>query len=63
MFLCGNDEVAKATAGELVTAFGWEPIDVGTLVAAHWLEAMCMVWVAVGARSGRWDRAFKLAGR
>ena len=63
MFLCGNDEVAKATAGELVTAFGWEPIDVGTLVAAHWLEAMCMVWVAVGARTGRWDRAFKLAGR
>ncbi len=62
MFLCGNDEVAKATAAEIVTAFGWEPIDVGTLAAAHWLEAMCMVWVAVGARSGRWDRAFKLVG-
>lgn len=63
MFLCGNDEAAKEAAAKLVTDFGWEPVDVGTLAAAHWLEAMCMVWVSVGARSGRWDRAFKLVGR
>ena len=63
MFLCGNDEGAKEATAKLVTDFGWEPVDVGTLAAAHWLEAMCMVWVSVGARSGRWDRAFKLVGR
>lgn len=63
MFLCGDDEGAKAAVAKLVTDFGWEPVDVGTLAAAHWLEAMCMVWVGVAARTGRWDRAFKLVGR
>lgn len=62
MFLCGNDEAAKATTAKLLTEFGWEPADVGPLSAAHWLEAMCMVWVATAARTGRWDKAFKLVG-
>ena len=62
MFLCGDDEGAKATTAKLVGEFGWEPVDVGPLSAAHWLEAMCMVWVAVAARTGRWDRAFTLVG-
>jgi len=44
----------------IVRDFGWEPFDVGPLSAAHWLEAMCMVWVSVAARTGRWNRAFKL---
>jgi len=62
MFLCGDDEGARATVAKLVGEFGWEPADVGPLSAAHWLEAMCMVWVATAARTGRWDKAFKLVG-
>lgn len=62
MFLCGDDDKAKAATAELLREFGWEPLDVGGLHASHWLEAMCMVWVSHGIRSGRWGHAFKLLG-
>jgi glycerol-3-phosphate dehydrogenase len=34
--------------------------DLGGIEASRWLEAMCMAWVAYGARTGTWGHAFEL---
>ncbi|MHB8731227.1 MAG: NADPH-dependent F420 reductase [bacterium] len=60
MFLCGNDAAAKKRAAEICKDFGWDVVDVGSIAAAHYLEAMCLVWVLAGAGSNNWHQAFKL---
>ena len=60
MFICGNDDTAKATVGDICRGFGWGVVDLGGIDASHYLEAMCIVWVLHGARSGHWDHAFKM---
>ncbi|HLU65658.1 MAG TPA: hypothetical protein VKZ63_05255, partial [Kofleriaceae bacterium] len=60
MFICGDDDGAKQTVAEVCRAFGWEVADIGGIDASHYLEAMCLVWVLHGARSGAWNHAFKL---
>lgn len=63
MFICGNDEAAKSQVGEVLTAFGWDTVDLGGIVASRHLEPLCMIWVAHGIRSGSWNHAFKLLRR
>ncbi len=60
MFICGNNESAKATVGGIVTSFGWEVMDLGTAVAARAIEPLCMLWCIPGMRTGQWARAFKM---
>ena len=60
MFLAGNDEDAKATVVELLSATGWDAADLGDITAARELEAMCLAWVKYGARTGTWGHAFRL---
>ena len=60
MFLCGNDDGAKAQVSEIIRQFGWEPFDCGTLVAARAIEPLCMLWCIPGFRSNMWTHAFKL---
>jgi 8-hydroxy-5-deazaflavin:NADPH oxidoreductase len=60
MFICGNDDAAKKTITSLLGDFGWGTIDIGGIEGSRYLEAMCMVWVLHGARSGTWNHAFKL---
>lgn len=60
MFLCGNDAAAKKRAGEICKDFGWDVVDVGSITAAHYLEAMCLVWVLASVNSNNWNQAFKL---
>lgn len=60
MFICGNDDAAKATVAELCKGLGWGTIDIGGIEGSHYLEAMCIVWVLHGARSGAWGHAFKM---
>ena len=60
MFICGNDEAAKAQVRDLLTAFGWGTVDLGGIEASRHIEPLCMVWVAHGVRSGSWNHAFKL---
>jgi len=60
MFICGNDDAAKASVGEIIKGFGWGVVDIGGIDASHYLEAMCIVWVLHGARSGGWGHAFKM---
>jgi len=60
MFLCGNDAVAKTQVSEIIRAFGWEPYDCGSIIAARALEPLCMLWCIPGFRSNSWTHAFKL---
>ena len=60
MFIAGNDDAAKATVTDLLEETGWEVADLGGIEASRWLEALCMAWVAYGARTGTWNHAFKL---
>jgi hypothetical protein len=60
MFVCGVDEGAKRQVEALLRDFGWGTVDLGGIESSRYLEAMCMVWVLHGARSGSWNHAFKL---
>ena len=60
MFICGNDEAAKAEVTHLLTQFRWETADMGTAEAARAIEPLCMLWCIPGLRGGSWSHAFKL---
>jgi predicted dinucleotide-binding enzyme len=60
MFICGNDDAAKASVRELLTAFGWETVDMGTVEAARAIEPLCILWCIPGFTQNRWTHAFKL---
>lgn len=62
MFICGNDEAAKATVGAIVRDFGWEVVDMGDMESARIVEPLCPVWILHSVRSGRRNFAFKLIG-
>jgi predicted dinucleotide-binding enzyme len=60
MFICGNDEDAKATVTKILDQFGWETADMGTVEAARAIEPLCMLWCIPGFLHNQWDHAFKL---
>jgi predicted dinucleotide-binding enzyme len=60
MFICGNDEKARAEATEILTAFGWETEDLGSAASARAIEPLCILWCIPGLQHNRWAHAFKL---
>ena len=64
MFICGDDEMAKAAAAQLAEELGFEVIDAGGLSAARHLENLALLWIHLArvAGLGR-DIAFRLARR
>jgi hypothetical protein len=60
MFICGNDEAAKASVKALLTELGWETVDMGAAEAARAIEPLCMLWCIPGLTKNRWAHAFKL---
>lgn len=60
MFIAGDDAEAKQTVTGLLEETGWDVADLGGIEASRWLEAMCMAWLAYGARTGSWSHAFRL---
>jgi hypothetical protein len=60
MFICGNDEGAKAAVRALLTALGWETADMGKVEAARAIEPLCILWCIPGLTGNRWTHAFKL---
>jgi len=60
MFICGNDEAAKQTVREILTAFGWETEDQGTAEAARAIEPLCMLWCIHGFLKNDWMHAYKV---
>jgi len=43
--LVGNSSSAKAKVAELVTGMGLEPIDLGPVEHARWVEGMLILWI------------------
>jgi predicted dinucleotide-binding enzyme len=63
MFLCGDDDGAKATVTSLLEQLGWPVTDIGGLEGARLMEPLAILWVVYGFRSGGWNHAFKLLRR
>ncbi len=60
MFICGNSENAKSEVKTILTQFGWEIEDMGSVEAARAIEPLCMLWCIPGFRENKWSHAFKL---
>jgi 8-hydroxy-5-deazaflavin:NADPH oxidoreductase len=63
MFICGNDDKAKATVRGICEQFGWEVADMGKAEAARAIEPLCMLWCIPGFIRNDWFHAFKLLQR
>lgn len=60
MFICGNDDGAKKAVNGIVTAFGWECIDIGGVEGSRLLEQLAMLWITYYFRTNTGNHAFKL---
>lgn len=60
MFICGNDQGAKAEVRTVLDQFGWEVADMGTVEAGRAIEPLCMLWCIPGLAQNSWSHAFKL---
>jgi predicted dinucleotide-binding enzyme len=60
MFLCGNNEKAKAMVMAIIRQFGWAPEDMGKAEAARAIEPLCILWCIPGFARNQWQHAFKL---
>lgn len=63
MFICGNDDSAKAAVRGILDQFGWEAADMGKAEAARAIEPLCMLWCIPGFLRNDWFHAFKLLQR
>jgi len=60
MFICGDDEKARAEANELLAELGWETEDLGSAASARAIEPLCILWCIPGMQHNRWNHALKL---
>ena len=60
MFICGNDDTAKAAVRGVCDQFGWDVADMGKVEAARAIEPLCMLWCILGFSRNEWTHAFKL---
>jgi 8-hydroxy-5-deazaflavin:NADPH oxidoreductase len=60
MFICGNDANAKNAVTAILSDFGWETEDMGSIQAARAIEPLCMLWCIPGILRNQWTHAFKL---
>jgi hypothetical protein len=60
MFICGNDQPAKALVSRLLDQLGWDTEDMGEVEAARAIEPLCILWCIPGLRQNQWTHAFKL---
>jgi len=60
MFICGNNDEAKKKVSDILTQWKWDVADCGPIEASNALEGLCIIWCAIGFRTGKWDNAFKL---
>lgn len=60
MFICGNNDSAKAEVKNILDQFGWETEDMGKVEAARAIEPLCILWCIPGFQRNQWSHAFKL---
>jgi predicted dinucleotide-binding enzyme len=59
MFICGNNDDAKAEVREILDTFGWETEDMGKAESARAIEPLCILWCIPGFIRNDWMNAFK----
>jgi 8-hydroxy-5-deazaflavin:NADPH oxidoreductase len=59
MFICGNDDGAKANVTEILTAFGWHVADMGKVESARPIEMLCQLWCVRGLTKQDWPHALR----
>ena len=52
MLLCGDDAEARKVVADLARQLGFEPVDVGPLRSARYLEAVAMLWIDMAVLQG-----------
>lgn len=60
MFICGNDDDAKAEVRGVLDAFGWDVEDLGRATAARAIEPLCILWCIPGFLRNEWSHAYKV---
>jgi len=60
MFICGNQDTAKAEVAAILVEFGWEVEDMGKQEAARAIEPLSMLWCIPGFLRNSWSHAFRL---
>ncbi len=60
MFICGNNDNAKAEVKQILDKFGWETEDMGKAISARSVEQLCILWCIPGFLTNQWSHAFKL---
>jgi hypothetical protein len=60
MFICGNNEQAKARVSAILDQFGFIVEDMGTVEGARAIEPLCILWCIPGFRGRGWTHALKL---
>ena len=58
MFICGNDDGAKALTVSILNQFGWDSLDMGLVESARAIEPLCQLWCVRGFRNNSWTHAF-----
>jgi NADPH-dependent F420 reductase len=52
MLLCGDEAESKKVVADLARQLGFEPVDVGPLRSARYLEAVAMLWIDMAILQG-----------
>ncbi|MFI5148585.1 MAG: NADPH-dependent F420 reductase [Bacteroidia bacterium] len=60
MFICGNEDKAKAEVKTILDQFGFETEDMGKAESARAIEPLCMLWCIPGLLKNEWSHAFRL---
>lgn len=60
MFICGNDQAAKADVTHILELLGWDVADMGTAMSARAIEPLAQLWCIPGFREQSWHHAFRL---
>lgn len=53
MWLCGDDDAACVAVMRLATDIGFEPVRLGPLARARFIEPAALVWITASAKLGR----------
>lgn len=62
-FVCGDDAETRKVVARLAADVGFQPVDVGPLRSARFVEPMMIVWVTASQALGTRDLAFRLLRR
>ena len=60
MFICGNDDGAKASVTNLLKELGWPVVDLGGIESSRYLEALAIIWIHIYVHTRNGNHAFKL---